>query len=80
VTAKVLRKFKEWWAGRYVPPENDPDAPFFFVMGHMERPRLALALEAIGKWAIANYWQIIATMIGLTSIWLAYLAIQPPTR
>jgi hypothetical protein len=66
----MLTKFKTWWEGRYVPPDNHPNAEFYFVMGHMERPKVALLIEAIGRWLKENYWKVITVVLAIIGLWI----------
>lgn len=67
----MWERFKNWWGGRWVIPDQDPNSSIVFL-GGLERPRIALFLEAIGKWAWASFWQIVSSAIAITGLWIAY--------
>lgn len=62
---QIIKKIKEWYRGRYVPPPpDDPHSPLVFLsMGHYEQPILARALGTIGRFWLAHWKWIGATII-----------------
>jgi hypothetical protein len=60
---QVIEKIKEWYRGRYVPRSNDPHSSLVFVGGRYEQPILARALGTIGRFWLAHWKWIGATII-----------------
>lgn len=69
----MVNKLKEWYRGRYIPPEpNDPDsAVFFFSVGHYEQPALAKILGVLGRFCLAHWQWIIGTVLAIIGIIVA---------
>jgi hypothetical protein len=61
---------KGWWEGRWVIPDQEPRDQFVFL-GGIERPKIALAVEAIGRWIGRSFWQIVSAAFAITGLWIA---------
>lgn len=71
-----LRKWlKSWWQGEYVPPDNPPGAPFFFVFGRYKRNWLSRLTHAAvdfylreWKWLLMFVVAIVGALIAIKKL------------
>lgn len=62
-------KLKRWWDGQYIPPENDPNAGFYFTMGTYKLSWTSKAAHVLADFWL-KYWQwTIGVMIALLALW-----------
>lgn len=62
---------KQWYEGRYVPPDNPPGSGVIFLMGHYERHWSARAAHAVASFWLKEWKWIIGTTIAVAGLALA---------
>jgi hypothetical protein len=62
IASRLAQAVSSWYHGRYIPPDNDPDSNFVFVLGHYDRPLLARIISALAEFYI-RHWQWVWTTI-----------------
>lgn len=73
--SNLLSKYKKWYLGKYIPPENDPRSLVVRVLGHYKRPFLAKILSGIAKFWL-NHWKwILGFLLGIATLIVAILAL-----
>ncbi len=62
-------RFKRWWNGKYIPPENDPDSPVVIMQGRYEQHWTSKLCHRLAEfWQKHWQWSIgiaVALFIGL---------------
>ena len=71
----MFKRLREWWAGKVIRPDNDPNSGVVFFP-YIQRPFLARHYEALTKFVGANWQFLIGTAIGIVGLVLAYSALK----
>ena len=67
----ILQKLKEWYRGRYIPPENDPNSGLFFIQGDYDRPWVARAADLLIRFWLEHWQWIIGTVLAIIAIFVS---------
>jgi len=59
---RITDKIKNWYRGKYVPPDNDPNSEFVRVMGHYEQSLSAKMLKTLVEFWLKR-WPILLPII-----------------
>lgn len=77
ITTRTER-LRDWWRGKHVPIENDPDSDLFLCgTGDYDRPLIAIMSAAIAGFCTLHWQWLIATAIALVG---AIAALAPLLR
>jgi hypothetical protein len=61
VIIKFRSAVRNWWEGKFVPPENDPRSELRFMMGDYEWHWTARVVRSLGAFWL-KHWQFIVTV------------------
>jgi hypothetical protein len=61
----LSRAFRDWWEGKYYPPENDPTSSLFILQGRHERHWTSRWARASSEYFKEHHRWIIGLLFGL---------------
>ena len=64
----LIDNLKNWYTGKYIQPENDPDSPLVSLLGHYEKPFLAKFIKALIDFWLKHWKWIIGTEIAIIAL------------
>lgn len=65
IMTRIAKKASDWYDGRFIPPDNDPDSNVFFAQGHYERPLAARLISTLVHFHQAHWKWIWTTAAAL---------------
>jgi hypothetical protein len=54
--SQMRKRVRDWWAGKYIPPENPPGSAVFFVQGSYEQHWTSRVAHVISNFWL-KHWQ-----------------------
>lgn len=64
---RLKQRLVKWYEGKYVPPHNPPGC-LVELIGHMQRPWLALAIDSTLKFLRAHWQWAIGTALAVAAL------------
>jgi hypothetical protein len=61
----MIEYFKNWYRGKYFPPENNPGSYVKFLAGHYEQPFVARILSRLFTFWLKNWQFIVGTLVAV---------------
>ena len=69
----IRDKFRDWYVGKYVPFENDPDSPIVLIGGYFQRHWSARAVRRIVVFWRTHWKWCLTFLVTLGALVLGYL-------
>lgn len=72
----IIDKIKAWYAGKYVPPKNNPNSDLVFINGHYERHWTASLARVIIEFYLREWRWFWGILVAIVSVCITFFNIR----